>query len=251
MFLIPLTVRQGVAWARSQCIARMSWTRPRPYEGKRGSASEGAEACNLEWLCFEEVSDPPRTTDHRISGQRCAEAGDGTVDSPLPIFDGERRCDMRPVGLQMSFELQAKHPQRGMPRQHRIELADGNLGRPRWQARKGIIGGRQLARRFDKREMAQSGARRGLHVEQLRQRADRHRHGAGPWGFELRWLCSRPGQFERTFSSPGRRRRHAFGASTVGRPPSPTRRQTGPPGCLCGDDRHRHRVGCGVHVMGQ
>lgn len=133
----------------------------------------------FEWLCFEEVGNAPRTTDHRISGQRCAEAGDSPFDLPLPIFDVERRCDVSPVGLQMSFELQAKHPQRRMPRQHRIELADGNLSRPRWQARKGIVGGRQVARRFDKREMAQSGARRSVHVKQLRQRADRHRHGAG------------------------------------------------------------------------
>ena len=86
---------------------------------------------------------------------------------------------MSPVGLQMSFELQAKHSQRRMPRQHRIELPDRNLGRPRRKARKRIIRGRQVAGRFDKSEMAQSGARRWLHVEQLRQRADRHRHCAG------------------------------------------------------------------------
>jgi hypothetical protein len=83
------------------------------------------------------------------------------------------------MGLQMSFELQAKHAQRRMPLQHRIELTDGNLSSPRRKARKGIIEGRQLAGRLDKSEMAQSRACRRIHVKQLRQRADRHRHCAG------------------------------------------------------------------------
>jgi len=118
------------------------------------------------------------TSDPRISGHRGAETG-SPFNPPLPIFNRERRCDVRPVGLQMSFELQTKHAQRRMPRQHRIQLADGNLGRPRWQARKGIIGGGQVAGRLDKSEMAQAGARAWIHVKQLRQRADRHRHCAG------------------------------------------------------------------------
>lgn len=85
---------------------------------------------------------------------------------------------MSSARLQMSFELQAKHAQRRMLRQHCIELADGNLSRPRRQARKRIIGGRQVAGGLDKSEMAQSGARRWVHVQQLRRRADRHRHRA-------------------------------------------------------------------------
>ena len=83
------------------------------------------------------------------------------------------------MGLQMSFELQAKHSQRGMPRQYRIELTDRNLSRPRRQASKGIVGGRQMAGRLYESEMAQSGARRWFHVKQLRQRADGNRHCAG------------------------------------------------------------------------
>jgi hypothetical protein len=35
------------------------------------------------------------------------------------------------MALQMSFELQAKHAQRRMLRQHRIELTDSDLSRPR------------------------------------------------------------------------------------------------------------------------
>ena len=85
---------------------------------------------------------------------------------------------MSSMGLHMSFELQAKHAQRRMPRQHRIELTDGNLSRPRRQTRKRIIGGRQVAGGLDKSEMAQPGSRRCVHVQQLRQRGDRHRHCA-------------------------------------------------------------------------
>lgn len=133
------------------------------------------------------------------------------------------------MGLQMSFELQAKHSQRGMPRQDRIELTDGNLSRPRRQASKGIIGGRQVAGRFDKSEMAQSGARRWIHVKQQRQRADRHRHCAGQRRFEQRRRCRWQGRFERTYWNPDRTRRIDLGRSAVGRPPSQARQQTGPP----------------------
>ena len=157
---------------------------------------------------------------------------------------------MSSMRLQMSFELQAKHAQRRMLRQHRIELTDGNLGRPRRQARKGIIGRRQAAGRLDKSEMAQSGACRCVHVQQLRQRADRHRHRAGQRSLYQRWWCSGQGRLDRTLRSLRRRRCNGLDGSAVGRPPSQTKRQTGPPRWFGRYERHRHCLGCGVHVDG-
>lgn len=75
------------------------------------------EACPFEWLSFEKVSNPPRTTDDRVACQRRAQTGNSPFDLPLPIFSREHRCDTSPMGLQMSFELQAQYSQRGMTRQ--------------------------------------------------------------------------------------------------------------------------------------